>query len=548
MAAADTIIVNAQVYCDSDATSVAITNGVISALGPVPLLSHAGPRTDVIDAGGGSLLPGFVDAHVHPFAAGVQRLTCDLSSQPHDVDAYQNTIREYAVANPEARWISGNGWYGDTFEGGLPTAALLDEIVPERPAVLVSHDGHGVWANTRAMELAGIESHTPDPPGGRINRDASGRATGVLVESAGELVTDLLPAMSDEFADRAMLEAQAHLHRLGITSWQDAGVGALWGLPDPLPIYQRLATSGKLTARVVGALWWEAADGLSQVDRLIARREEAMVGRFRADAVKVMQDGVCENCTGAMLAPYSGNPDHVTPTGLSFIDPDELKEVARALIQNRFHIHMHAVGDRAVRECLDALEAASAIDPEHRGRHQIAHLDVVNPSDIHRFATLDVIANLQALWARRDKEIVERKLPLLGPERESQHFPFGDLHRAGARLAMGSDWPVTDPNPLWAIYTAVNRTAPPEDPHGTGVEAQTCPLEPQQALSIETALEAYTLGSAYANGMEREVGSITVGKLADVVVLDRPILSGLGLSGALPQLTMVGGEAVYRVI
>lgn len=206
---------------------------------------------------------------------------------------------------------------------------------------------------------------------------------------------------------------------------------------------------------------------------------------------------------------------------------------------------MHAVGDRAVRECLDAIAAARAQRPGG-GRHQIAHLDLVDEADVPRFSQLDVIANLQALWARRDKEIVERKLPLLGPEREPRHFPFGDLHRAGARLAMGSDWPVTDPNPLWAIYTAVTRTAPLEDPHGVGHEAQTVPLEPQQALSLETVLHACTAGSAYANGMAEQVGTIEVGKLADVALLDRPILTGEEVSAAQVTLTTVGGDIVYR--
>lgn len=537
-----TIIVNAEVHGHPHATSVAVTGERITAIGAEPIA--AGPRTEIIDAGGATLLPGFTDAHVHPLAGGLQLLTCDLSGLEHSVEVYRAVIRGYADANPEARWISGNGWYGDTFPGGLPTAALLDEIVPDRPAVFVSHDCHGVWANSRALELAGIDDRTPDPLNGRINRDAAGRATGVLVERAGDLVTDLLPALTRERAEQALLEGQRYLHSLGVTSWQDACVGPLWGLPDPFPLYVSLAERGELTARVVGAQWWEPADGLRQIESLLDRRTKGAVGRFRATAVKVMQDGICENCTGAMLTPYSGNPSH-GETGLSFIEPEELRQIARALSAERFQVHLHAVGDRAVRECLDALEAAR--DPASPSlRHQIAHLDVVDAADVPRFAELDVIANLQALWARRDAEIVERKLPLLGPEREQRHFPFGDLHRAGARFAMGSDWPVTSPNPLWAVYTAATRLAPPEDPHGYAGTERAEPLEPQQALAFETALEAYTAGSAYANGMEDEVGTIEVGKLADLVLLDRPILSGRDYSGALPVVTLVGGDPVFR--
>lgn len=540
-----TVFVNAEVFSAEGATSVAVENGRIAAVSRNSLAEDAGAGARIIDAGGATLLPGFTDAHVHPLLAGVQRLTCDLSGQPHSVAAYARVIRDYADSNPDVQWLSGNGWYGDTFPGGLPTRDDLDSVVPDRPVVIISHDGHGVWVNSRALELAGIGDRTPDPAGGHINRDPSGRATGVLVERAGDLVTSLLPALTQEVAEAALLEAQSHLHSLGVTAWQDACVGPLLGMPDPLPVYERLVADERLTARVVGALWWDAKEGLDQLEVLEERRRVGRSARFTASAVKVMQDGVCENCTGAMLAPYSGNPQHGSTTGLSFIDPEELRLVCRELDRRDFRIHMHAVGDRAVRECLDALESAQ--ERAGRGlRHQIAHLDVVDEQDVPRFAQLGVIANIQALWARRDKEIIERKLPLLGPDREHRHFPFADLHRTGATLAMGSDWPVTDPNPLWAIYTAVHRLAPPEDPHGTGEEAQTEPLLAEQGLDLHTALRAYTAGSAVANGMGTETGTVEVGRYADLVLLDRAILSGDGLSAALPRLTMIEGKDVFE--
>lgn len=543
------VIQNAQIFGPAvGMTSVAVTGGRISAVGRESLRELAGQGTETIDAGGATLLPGFVDAHVHPLPAGIQRLTCNLSDLPHSVAAYQRAIAAYACGHPEREWISGTGWYGDAFPGGRPTRELIDTVLPDRPAVLGSHDFHGVWVNSAALRLAGIDVHTPDPAGGHIHRDVAGHPTGVLVESAADLVNRFLPAVTPELAERAILEAQAHLHRVGVTSWQDACVGSMWGLPDPLPTYLRLAEDGRLTARVVGALWWAADQGLGQIDGLRERRATSTRGRFRATSVKVMQDGVCENCTAAMLTPYCGNPPHGTPTGLSFIDPDELATICTELDTLDFQVHMHAVGDRAVRECLDALAAARRRHPDRATRHQIAHLDVVDPADIPRFAEHDVIANIQALWARRDREIVERKLPLLGTSREPWHFPFGALHRAGARLAMGSDWPVTDPNPLWAVHTAVHRVGPPEDPHAVGPDALAHPLEIEQALDLATVLTAYTLGSAYANGTESESGSVEVGKLADLVLLDRPILSGAAISGAEVALTLVEGEAVHRVI
>jgi predicted amidohydrolase YtcJ len=259
-----------------------------------------------------------------------------------------------------------------------------------------------------------------------------------------------------------------------------------------------------------------------------------------------MQDGICENCTAAMLSPYCAVTGSDNLTGLSFIEPDELNKITAALAGHQFAIHMHAVGDRAVRECLNALQSAVAECPEASLPHQIAHLDVVDPEDIPRFAELGVIANIQALWARRDNEIVERKLPLLGAERERFHFPFASLERHGARLAMGSDWPVTDPNPLWAIHTAVHRTGTRADPHAIGTDVFDRPLELQEAISLQSAIEAYTSGSAIANGCHELTGSIETGKLADLVVLDQNIITAEDIGTVRPVLTMVGGEFAHR--
>lgn len=548
MTFAETILVNGRVFLEENARpadSVAIRSGRILHIGQGRLPELTGPRTTIIDMMGGSLLPGFQDAHVHPLEAGVNSLTCDLSREQHTIAHYHRALHRYARAHPTDEWIVGNGWYGDTFPGGFPTRHDLDTVIADRPAALTSHDGHGVWVNTRALELAGITESTPDPEGGRIDRDDRGEASGVLFESAAELVTRLIEPPTTDFLIRALLAAQQRLHSVGVTAWQDAAVGAqLFGVPDNYPIYRAVEAAGGLTARVVGAQWWFPDRGLGQLADLRERREECSVGRFRPTAVKVMQDGICENCTGAMLNPYC--TETAADTGMSFLEPAELREVAGALAGEDFQIHMHAVGDRAVRECLDALETGIRRHPRSRGRHQIAHLDVVHPDDIPRFAELGVIANIQALWARRDTEIVERKLPLLGPAREKWHFPFRALSDAGARLAMGSDWPVTDPNPLWAIHTAITRTGPRDDPHAVGPDAHTVPLEPDQTLDLRTAIHACTQGSAYANHLDHETGSIQVGKKADLVLLNRDILTAEDVSTLRPVLTMVDGDPVYR--
>jgi predicted amidohydrolase YtcJ len=519
---------------------VAIGDGRIIAIDDVDGLR--GPRTEVLDLEGGSLLPGFQDAHIHPVAGGLQQLQCDLS-ELHSLEAYRAAIRGFAEAHPDHEWIEGAGWYGDVFDGGFPHRRLLDELVPGRPAVLLSHDAHGAWVNSKALERAGIDRATPDPDAGRILRDADGSPTGMLVESAADLVTDLMPVPTESQLERALVAAQAYLHSLGITAWQDAAVGAALGIPDTMPTYLALAERGVLTARVTGALWWRREDGLDQVEGLRARRSAAAsTGRFRATTVKIMQDGVCENLTAAMLHPYHGHPGE---TGMSFIEPHLLNDIVRRLDAERFDVHLHAVGDRAVRECLDAIEASGSRLWD--SRHQLAHIDVIDPSDIARMAAIGVIANIQPLWARQDPVLVETKLPYLDEAQQGRHFAFGALHRAGVPLGMGSDWPVSSPNPLWGIHVAVNRTAPPADPHAQYDRSQREPLLPGEAIDVATALHAYTLGAARANRMDAETGSIDVGKYADLVALDAdPLLVDAGELGSINvRMTMVAGDVVH---
>ncbi|KAA0085227.1 amidohydrolase [Mycolicibacterium sp. P9-64] len=556
---ADRIFTNAAVFQAAGADpadTVAVHDGLIVGVGRGVDRDMIGRHTEITDLGGASLLPGFIDAHAHPVAAGMSALRCDLSGLPHDRSAYLAAIADYAARHQDESVIAGAGWYGDAFGDGFPTRHDIDAIVSDRPVIMTSHDYHGAWVNSRALELAGISSTTTDPAGGRIVREHGGEPSGMLLDRGGDAVNELIPAVTPEFMRRALLEAQRKLHSVGVTGWQDAAVGAeFFGLKDNFTTYVDADEAGELTARVVGALWWEADRGLEQIDHLRARRELTSAfpvaslapghSRFTASMVKVMQDGICENCTAAMLAPYRAVAGHDTASGQSFIAPDELRDVTALLADERFGIHMHAVGDRAVRECLDALAHAVAQHPGFDGRHQIAHLDVVDPDDIPRFGQLGVIANIQALWARRDREIVERKLPLLGPERERWHFPFGSIQRHGGTLAMGSDWPVTDPNPLWAIHTAVHRTGTRADPHAIGDGVFDTPLQAAEAITLQSAIHAYTAGSAHANGQDR-TGRIAVGMLADLVVLDQDVFAAEDIGTVVPVQTIVGGTTVYQ--
>ena len=265
-----------------------------------------------------------------------------------------------------------------------------------------------------------------------------------------------------------------------------------------------------------GALWWRRDRGAEQVADLVERRARYTRGRLVAGSVKIMQDGVAENFTAGMTTPYLDACGHGTDNlGLSFVDPVALREHVTRLDAEGFQVHVHAIGDRAAREALDAFEAARAANGRSAQRHHIAHLQVVHPDDVPRFAALDVTANCQTLWAHLDEQMVEMTIPFLGEERSGWQYPFGDLARAGAHLAAGSDWPVTTPNPLEAIHVAVNRWA-----HGESGRAGSEPFLPQQALTLSAALAAYTSGSAFTNHLD-ETGTLAPGMLADLAVLEQ---------------------------
>jgi len=374
------------------------------------------------------------------------------------------------------------------------------------------------------------------------------------------LVESVAPLLRVEEQLAGILLAQEYLHGLGLTAWQEAIVGTYPGVPDCFEAYLSAATSGKLTGRVVGALWFERGRGLDQLEGFLERRARAdsedPSGRFRARTVKIMYDGVCENFTAAMLEPYragSSSGDgpghgtghdaaHATGRGLAYFDPEELKGFVARLDAEGFQVHFHAIGDRAVREVLDAAEGAV-----HRSenRHHAAHLQVVHPDDLARFGRLGVTANAQMLWAQLDGQMTELTIPFLGEDRSDQQYPWEGLHAAGAHLAAGSDWPVSAPDPLQQIHVGVNRMAPPGYTYaGEGGDEA---FLPSQRLPLEAAVRAFTAGSAYVNHLD-ETGSIRVGNLADLAVLDRDPFANppeeIGETRVL--MTFIDGAQVYE--
>ncbi|NII68227.1 amidohydrolase [Microbacterium ulmi] len=477
------------------------------------LRAEADAETIVTELGGGLVSPGFVDAHFHPTIGGVEAGLCDLSAAT-TVDEVIAAIRAYAAAHPQLDWIVGGGWAMDLFPGGTPRAGLLDSIEPDRPVSLANRDHHGYWVNSAALRAAGITAETPDPVGGRIERDLDGSPSGTLHEAAADLVNALAPATTRDGLRDGLLRGQALAFSLGITGWQDARVDVDANGVDVLEAYLDADAAGELRAHASLSLWWDRDRGLEQLDELIARRERvhARGGRVRASTVKLMVDGVAENFTAAVSRPYLDAHGCATGnTGHSFIPADRLREIVRLLDENDFQAHFHALGDRAVTEALDAVAHARATNGDRGNRHHLAHLQMVRVQDAPRFAQLDATANLQPLWANAEAQLTELTLPFLHESLRDRQYPFHDLVAAGARLAGGSDWPVSSANPLEGMQVAVTRqyiVDPAE------------PLTPEQAVTLERIWTAYTAGSAHVHG-DADAGTLAAGLRADLVVLDR---------------------------
>lgn len=557
-APADLILTGGRVYtvdaARSWAQAVAVRAGRIAAVGPdAAVRALAGPGTQAVDLAGRMLLPGFQDAHVHASAAGLERARCDLS-ELHSLPDYLAAVGSYAArtGGPGGAaadgWITGGGWAMDVFPGGNPARADLDRVAGGRPVFLPNRDHHAAWVNSRALELAGIGAGTPDPPDGRIERDERGEPAGTLQEGAMDLVQRVLPppALAEQLA--GIEEGQRYLHALGVTAWQEAIVGGYAATPDCFRAYLEADRRGLLVSQVVGALWWQRGTGAGQLAGLERRREEASArpGRFRATSVKIMMDGVCENHTAAMLTPYlDGHGNQTATDGISYFDPRELAAAVTRIDASGFDAHFHAIGDRAVRDALDAVAAARAANGPG-GRHHIAHIQVVHPDDLARFRELGVAANAQPLWACNEPQMTELTLPFLGPQRALWQYPFGSLAASGAQLAFGSDWPVSSPDPLGEIHVAVNRTIPPGYPYGGDGDGGV--FLPGERLSLPAALAAATIGSAYVNRLDHEAGTVEPGKRADLVVLDRDLFAhpASEIAAARVDLTIIGGELVYQ--
>ena len=398
---ADLVVRNAAVWGQPDATALAVRAGRIVALGrDADVLAGAEPRAIVVDAGGATLLPGFQDAHAHPPMGGIDLMRCDLTGL-RSVEEIAGAVREHAARLADDAWLLGAGWEFHIMGASLDRA-FLDDLSGGHPAYFVSGGRHDALVNTRALEVAGLHDGSPDPAHGRLGRRPDGTLSGVLHESAQIAFESVLPPATLADYRHGILLAQEHFHALGVTAWQDA-----WTTPATLAAYVDLARDGQLTARVSAALWWERDEGPEQIERFVEQRRGADVGRLAAPSIKIMVDGTTGNQSAAVLEPYV-DPVEGRPCGCGslFLPPEDLKSAVAALDGLGFGVHFHAIGERAVREALDAVEYARAANGPTPGRHHIAHVCLVHPDDVPRFGTLGVAANLQPLWAELNEELV----------------------------------------------------------------------------------------------------------------------------------------------
>jgi predicted amidohydrolase YtcJ len=535
---ADIVMTNGRIYTvDADrswAEAVAITDGRIVYVGSDDGASaHTGSNTAVTDLGGRMMLPAFQDSHIHPIGAGVEASACNLN-ELDDLAAYRAVIGEYAAANPDVAWITGGGWSMSVFgPGGSPSKTIIDELVHDRPVYLTSQDGHSGWANSRALEIAGITKDTPDPIDGIIDRDPdTGEPIGSLQEGAMSLVTAHIPptTLADQIA--GLEYSRDLLHSYGITSYTDAIVNR-----PALEAYRALDARGELNMRVVASIWWDRNRDEDQVADINALREAFDTGGLvRPTTVKIMQDGVMENYTAAMLEPYlveSGTK------GIPMVEPEALKSAVTLLDAEGYQVHFHAIGTAAVRQSLDAIEAALDANGQLGHRHHISHLQMIHPDDVPRFAELDAIANFQPLWAYNDAYVTELTVPYIGEERAEWMYPIKSVQDAGGIIAFGSDWSVSTANPFPQIETAITRLS------ATGEDYPV--MTPEERIDLESAIVAFTINAAYLNRHEDQTGSIAVGKLADLIVLDQNLfeIDPADISETKVLLTLFGGEAVH---
>jgi len=543
---ADIVFTGGAVYkvTDTDpwATTVAVTNNRITYVGnDTNIKSLIGPNTRVVNLDGKMLMPGFQDAHVHPVDSGMTFNQCAVFDLPQ-LDDLLDAIKKCVDERPDADWIVGAGWYVSTFAPtGIPNKQMLDAIAPNTPITLLSNAAHSVWANSAAIERAGITADTKDPEGGKIDRDPiTGEPSGSFQESAMPLIQNFEPTITLKERIEGLAYAQQLFHSFGITGVHDSYVEVSRETAySNMEAYTAFEDLGSLKMHVVAAMLYDPSLPLEpQIELFKKIRKSADRNHVSATAIKILVDGVATSYSAAMLEPYADRLNEGIK-GTPLVSRTNLIELVTRLDSLGFQIHFHTIGDAATHYSLDALEVARTQNGLRDSRHHLSHIMVWEPTDFDRMANLDAIANFQALWASKGTHYDEITYVRMGEERSKYLYPINTLHKLGVKLAFGSDWYVTSANPLLAIEVAVTRL----EPDGNTTD----PLLPNEAIDLATAIRAATLGSAYGNFLDEETGSIEVGKLADLIVIDKNLfdLPSSDISEARVLLTLFGGEIVF---
>jgi predicted amidohydrolase YtcJ len=486
----------------------------------------------VIDAHGAAVVPGFTDSHIH-FLSGAQTLDeADLNGLT-TVKDIQQKIRDFAAAHPDRPWIVGMGWLYSPFPGGFPTKDQLDAAVSDRPAIMRCYDGHSVWVNSKAIQLAGITKATPDPPNGIIVKDAkTGELTGLFKESASQLFSKVVPQPTRDQQLAALRSGVALAHRFGVTRIHDAG-----GTPAEIELFDESRRRGDLRLRVYHALL--VRPGFTEHDAEQFEplwKEHADDPVLKLGIIKMYVDGVVESRTAALLAPYANSPTAGSPN----YSVDELNRTIAMLDRRGWQIQVHAIGDRGIRMVLDAFEAAMRVNPmPARGRrHRVEHIETIDPSDVPRFGKLGVIASMQPLHVALGdlNTSAPPKGPWpdnLGPERALHAWQWKSIKDGGARVIFGSDWSVASMDPLQGLWLATTRLTPPR--------------MKDQKFTLPEAIDAYTREPAYASFDESRFGTLAPGMFADVVILSRDIFSKPSVQSGdvVVDTTIFDGKVAY---
>jgi predicted amidohydrolase YtcJ len=530
---ADRVFVNGRVWTGEPGRplveALAVRGTTILAVGTsADIRRHVAKGTDVVDLRGRFVAPGFIDAHLHLLGGSLSLEELRLDDI-FDFGVLVGRVRDWAAAHSGAHWVTGEGWAYAAFPGGLPSRAPLDAVVADRPAWLVSYDGHTGWANSMALRLAGVTRGTKDPPGGEIVRDGEGEPTGVLKENAMDLVGRLVPKLLPHEKERALRNGIAQAAAWGLTSVHQAGIGV-----EELEIlHAALAAVPRL--RVYAALDMERDPTPQALARQEELRRRFSEGHLRVGAVKGYVDGVVEARTAAMFEPYPGGG-----TGLPNFTQEELDRTVAAYDKAGWQVMLHAIGDRAIDMALTAYERAARANGTSGRRHRVEHIEVPRLADLPRFEAGGIVASTQALFSYPGKNHVGVYVPTLGPERARRAMPFKSIDDAGAVQAFGSDWPVFTAEVVRGIGCAVTRTTVEGTPPGG--------WEPSQRLTVEAALRHFTRDAAFAEHAEGEKGTLAVGLAADFVVLSQNLLAVPPgkIHGTKVLLTVLDGQDTWR--